>query len=320
MSLPAAARHLGRRRVSSRRSSAFGIGFGGRRSSSRSASRPLLFAFELFLAAPRVLAAAQARFAAPRRVARAARAALCGSRLFVRGDRQLEDDARRRGVRRASCASAREQHRKIAGHLGRLRRGNRCIWLPVEFRVDVPAFPLSAAADAHAHDSDGAQHRRRGFCSASAARRRRLCGRMAAAASLDFALHFAIFAAIAIPLGIKMHFLVFAIRRSRACVPCRLRRSEFCFLLRGPRNFCFAGFCRICSRERLKNQWAGLVGRVRDFWPFAYLSCALSELEIRAAGHDRRIFLRARVDENALALPRHAGPRARGYFLAHPFR
>ena len=123
------------------------------------------------------------------------------------------------------------------------------IWLPRRVSLDVPRLPLSAAADAHAHDSDGAQHRRRGVRSAAPPRRHRLRRRMAAGLRLEFRA----------PLrGVRRHrdsardedgISRTGRRRSRARTLCRSTRSAFCSSPRGRRNFCFAECCRICSHE-----------------------------------------------------------------------
>ena len=74
---------------------------------------------------------------------------------------------------------------------------------------------------------------------------------------LNFALHFAIFSAIAIPIGIKMHFLTWAPT---------LRRGHFLPLdglgillfTAWPEEFLFRGVLQNLLSKTLKNQWAGL--------------------------------------------------------------
>jgi len=73
----------------------------------------------------------------------------------------------------------------------------------------------------------------------------------------NFALHLAIFAAIAIPIGLRMHFLTWA--------PA-LRRGHFLpldalgilFFTAWPEEFLFRGLSQNLLSRTLKNQWAGL--------------------------------------------------------------
>ena len=69
--------------------------------------------------------------------------------------------------------------------------------------------------------------------------------------AVNFALHFAVFAAIAIPLGMKLGFLVYqpSLARARSSP---LTVWESCSSPRGPRNFYFVDCCRICFRVRWK--------------------------------------------------------------------
>jgi uncharacterized protein len=74
----------------------------------------------------------------------------------------------------------------------------------------------------------------------------------------NFALHFAIFAAIAIPLGIEMGFLVFSPSLAR------VRSSPLTALgvvlfTAWPEEFLFRGLLQNLLSRALKNQWAGLI-------------------------------------------------------------
>ena len=70
-------------------------------------------------------------------------------------------------------------------------------------------------------------------------------------------LHFAVFAAIAIPLGMKIGFLAFdAVARTRAQLR-RYRCSGILFFTAWPEEFLFRGLLQNLLSRTLKNQWAG---------------------------------------------------------------
>jgi membrane protease YdiL (CAAX protease family) len=75
---------------------------------------------------------------------------------------------------------------------------------------------------------------------------------------LNFALHFAIFAAIAIPIGIKMRFLIYdpTIARLRS-LP--LTTLGMLFFTAWPEEFLFRGLLQNFLTRTFKNQWAGLI-------------------------------------------------------------
>ena len=74
----------------------------------------------------------------------------------------------------------------------------------------------------------------------------------------NFALHFAIFAAIAIPAGIRMGFLVFSpsLARVRSSP---LTALGILFFTAWPEEFLFRGLLQNLLSRTLKNQWAGLI-------------------------------------------------------------
>jgi uncharacterized protein len=74
----------------------------------------------------------------------------------------------------------------------------------------------------------------------------------------QFAIHFALFAAIAIPVGIKMGFLVFhpSLARVRSSP---LTVLGVLFFTAWPEEFLFRGLLQNLLSRALKNQWAGLV-------------------------------------------------------------
>ena len=132
----------------------------------------------------------------------------------------------------------------------------------------------------------------------------------------NFAVHFALFAAIAIPIGIKIHFLVYdpSFARLRS-LP--LTALGILFFTAWPEEFLFRGLLQNFLTRTFEESVGGTGCRVRDFWAVAHSPCALSELEIRAAGHDRGLILRARVDENRLAAAGTLDSCAGGYFVAY---
>jgi uncharacterized protein len=76
--------------------------------------------------------------------------------------------------------------------------------------------------------------------------------------TVNFALHFAIFAAIAIPVGIKLGFLVFspALVRVRSSP---LTALGILFFTAWPEEFLFRGLLQNLLSRALRNQWAGLI-------------------------------------------------------------
>jgi uncharacterized protein len=134
------------------------------------------------------------------------------------------------------------------------------IWLPVEFRWMYRIFPyppqlthtltillalsVGVAALVFFRRLDGAGYAiewRRGF-------------------TLNFILHFVIFAAIAIPLGIKMHFLVWAPTLARSQVrSLPLAALGILLFTAWPEEFLFRGLLQNLLSKSFKNQWLGLV-------------------------------------------------------------
>ncbi len=76
--------------------------------------------------------------------------------------------------------------------------------------------------------------------------------------TMNFALHFAIFAAIAISVGIKLGFLVFSpsLARVRSSP---LTAVGILFFTAWPEEFLFRGLLQNLLSKALKNQWAGLI-------------------------------------------------------------
>jgi uncharacterized protein len=74
----------------------------------------------------------------------------------------------------------------------------------------------------------------------------------------NFALHFAVFAAIAIPIGLKMGFLVFAPSLARARNS-PLAALGILFFTAWPEELLFRGLLQNLLSRTLKNQWAGLI-------------------------------------------------------------
>lgn len=74
----------------------------------------------------------------------------------------------------------------------------------------------------------------------------------------NFALHFALFAAIAIPLGITLRFLVYqpSFERARSSP---LTVLGILFFTAWPEEFLFRGLLQNLLSRTLKNQWAGLI-------------------------------------------------------------
>jgi membrane protease YdiL (CAAX protease family) len=77
--------------------------------------------------------------------------------------------------------------------------------------------------------------------------------------SANFALHFAIYAAIAIPLGIKIGFIAFdpAFSRMRASFP--LEALGILLFTAWPEEFLFRGLLQNLLSRTFKNEWAGLI-------------------------------------------------------------
>jgi len=74
----------------------------------------------------------------------------------------------------------------------------------------------------------------------------------------NFALHFAIFAAIAVPIGLRMGFLVYqpSLERARSSP---LTALGILFFTAWPEEFLFRGILQNLLSRTLTNQWAGLV-------------------------------------------------------------
>jgi CAAX protease family protein len=80
----------------------------------------------------------------------------------------------------------------------------------------------------------------------------------------NFALHFALFAAIAIPLGLRLGFLVYqpSLERARSSP---LTVVGILFFTAWPEEFLFRGLLQNLLSRTLKNQWAGLVSAAMIF-------------------------------------------------------
>ena len=189
------------------------------------------------------------------------------------------------------------------------------IWLPVEFRWMYHVFPyptelshtltillaLSAgiAAFVLLRRMDGVGYEivwRPGF-------------------GVNVAIHFLIFVAIAVPLGMQMGFLKFdpTIARLRS-LP--LATVGITFFTAWPEEFLFRGVLQNLLSRTFEESVGGTGDRGGDFWIFAHHARTVSQLEVCFSGDYRRIILRARVDEDWVALPRCAGTRAGGRFVA----
>jgi len=74
----------------------------------------------------------------------------------------------------------------------------------------------------------------------------------------NFAIHFAIFAALAIPIGLKMGFLVFnpSLARARSSP---LTALGVLFFTAWPEEFLFRGLLQNLLSRAMKNQWVGLI-------------------------------------------------------------
>ena len=113
--------------------------------------------------------------------------------------------------------------------------------------------------------------------------------------------HFAGFALIAIVIGTRIGFLTY--EPSRAPAPDSARAF-------GCGDSAFYGVARRISVSRrpaksiftqLQESMGGAGSGFTDLRPVPYFSRAISELEVRAAGHYRGDFLRAHLDENRIA-------------------
>ncbi|HXQ26802.1 MAG TPA: type II CAAX endopeptidase family protein [Candidatus Acidoferrales bacterium] len=133
------------------------------------------------------------------------------------------------------------------------------LWLPVEFRWMYRLFPYPAslthtltilmalstgvAAFVLVRRLDGVGYAiewRRGF-------------------GANFALHFAIYAAIAIPLGIKIGFIAFDPSFSRMRVSFPLEALGILLFTAWPEEFLFRGLLQNLLSRTFKNEWAGLI-------------------------------------------------------------
>jgi len=237
------------------------LGFHGRAFFIALGIAALLFAFELFLAAPRVLAAGQ-RALGGRGALLAPLAPLFGVLLYslaVTGDWKMLLFGAAYAVLPALllASSAGKSPGTWEDYAALL-----IIWLPialpVPYRLMYRVFPyppplthtlsilmaLSTAVAAFVllRRLDGVGYAvawGRGF-------------------TANFALHFAIFAAIAIPLGLEMGFLVFnpSLARARSSP---LTALGVLFFTAWPEEFLFRGLLQNLVSRALKNQWAGLV-------------------------------------------------------------
>lgn len=134
------------------------------------------------------------------------------------------------------------------------------LWLPVEFRWMYRIFPyppqlthtltillalsVGVAAFVFFRRLDGIGYAiewRRGF-------------------TLNFVLHFVIFAAIAIPLGLKMHFIVWAPTLARSRVrSLPLAALGILLFTAWPEEFLFRGLLQNLLSKSMKNQWLALI-------------------------------------------------------------
>ena len=218
-----------------------------------------LFAFEFFLAVPSVRTNLQSRFGA--RLGSLAPIIPLG--LFLFYSIILKDRPLTPGLTVAGAAYVIAPALILAGSAGKAPGAWEdylaiaIIWLPVEFRWMYRLFPYPAplthtltillalgtgvAAFILLRRLDGVGYAldwRRGYFT-------------------NFALLFLVFAAIAIPLGMNMHFLVWApsIKRLRA-LPLSL--IGILFFTAWPEEFLFRGLLQNLLSKTLKSSWAGL--------------------------------------------------------------
>ena len=224
------------------------MGFGGRRFAVALIVAAILFGFELFLAVPAVLRLAQLTLRVPG-VLLAPLVPLFAVLVYsfaVSGNLKMM---------LAGAAYAVLPALLLAGSAGKSPGSWEdyaaavVIWLPVEFTWMYRVFPYppplthvltilmalstGVAAFVLLRRLEGVGYAidwRRGF-------------------AWIVALYFMIFVVVAIPIGIRMHFLAFAPSLHRGpFLP--LTALGFCFLRLGPRNSYFAASCRICYRAQ----------------------------------------------------------------------
>jgi len=133
----------------------------------------------------------------------------------------------------------------------------------------------------------------------------------------NVALHFTAFAVIAVSIGVPIGFLTFGptIARLRS-LP--LTIIGILFFTAWPEEFLFRGILQNMLSRTFRNQWTGLVPGVNNLWPFAHIPRTVPELEICVAGNDCRLVLRSHLDENEVAVPSGNRSRAGRHSVAHP--
>jgi membrane protease YdiL (CAAX protease family) len=232
-------------------------GFGGPRFAIALGVAAMLFAFELFLAAPRVLAAVQsllrerggivAQFVPIFAVLIYSFGVTGDWRLMIAGAAYTVLPALLVASSTGKAPGTWEDYAAVA-----------LLWLPIEFRWMYRLFPYppplthtlsvlaalstSVAAFVLLRRLEGIGYAiewRPGF-------------------GWNFAVHFALFAAIAIPIGIKIHFLIYdpTFARLRS-LP--LTALGILFFTAWPEEFLFRGLLQNFLARTFKNPWAGLV-------------------------------------------------------------
>jgi len=217
-----------------------------------------LFGFELFLAAPRALAGVRTSFGGrggilapivPLFAALIYGSAVTGDwKLMLAGAAYAVVPALLLATSAGKSPGTWEDYVAIVA-----------LWLPVEFRWMYRLFPYPAslthtltilmalstgiAAFVLARRLDGVGYAvewRRGF-------------------GANFALHFAIYAAIAIPLGIRIGFIAFDPSLSRMRVSFPLEALGILLFTAWPEEFLFRGLLQNLLSRTFKNEWAGLI-------------------------------------------------------------
>ena len=233
------------------------LGFGGRRFAVALFAAAVLFAFELSLAAPRFRASVQGRLGR-QGSAFAALVPLFAVLIYVPG---MTGDWK---LMLAGAAYAVLPALLLAGSIGKTPGRFEdylaacLVWLPVEFRWMYRLFPYppplthtltilmalstGVAAFVVMRRLDGVGYTiewRRGFGS-------------------NFSVHFAGFALIAVPLGIKIGFIVWGPSLARFKLS-PLEGLGILLFTAWPEEFLFRGVLQNLLSRSFKNQWAGLI-------------------------------------------------------------
>jgi hypothetical protein len=184
------------------------------------------------------------------------------------------------------------------------------IWLPVEFRWMYQLFPFPSQLT---HTLTILLALSTGIAAFVLLRRTDGIGYAAALNKGDLwiaLLHFAIFAVIAIILGMRIGFLAYdpSIVDSRNSLIHGMARRIF--ISRRAAESIFT---------ELQKSVGGLGVGFGDLRPVTHLPCAISELEICVAGYNRGFFLRAHLDENWVNLSGDHRACSGRHPLAHSF-